>query len=378
MDLNKILNITNVTASSADIRIYGDIVSSEWEVWDGTEVTPQMIQDHLAQVSGRTINLYINSAGGSVFAGTQIHNALQRHDGEVICHIDGVAASIASVIALAGKIVMPENTYIMVHKPLFSMTGGNASELRKQADVLDTIFEGMMTVYEGRLKNPETRDAFITMCDNETWLTAAEAADLFTDVEVVKSNRAVALVSDKIVAQLTKVPNTLDVKAEDDSVKIDDPVNPEGGTKMTIEEIKAALKAGDISLDEIKALAVKDGESIVEAKSLKLVEALGEYSSIEAIDTLKAEAEHGRAYMSDLIDQAVAERVKAQGDKFTVEMADKYKVTLARMGDLGMIKDEIELYKALASETYQAGKPTGGDPEANVRRSILLDKKGDK
>ncbi|WP_248500212.1 hypothetical protein, partial [Staphylococcus aureus] len=162
------------------------------------------------------------------------------------------------------------------------------------------------------------------------------------------------------------------------SVKIDDPVNPEGGTKMTIEEIKAALKAGDISLDEIKALAVKDGESIVEAKSLKLVEALGEYSSIEAIDTLKAEAEHGRAYMSDLIDQAVVERVKLQGDKFTVEMADKYKETLAQRGDLDMIKNEIELYKSLAAELFQAGKPTGAEPEANVRRSILLDKKWDK
>lgn len=380
MNLDKILNISNVTANSAEIRIYGDIVSSEWDVWEGNEVTPQMIQDHLAQLSGKNIDLYINSAGGSVFAGTQIHNALQRHDGEVTVHIDGVAASIASVIALAGKIVMPENAMMMVHKPLLGYTAGNAKQLRDQAEMLDKVFDAMMTVYEGRLKNPDARESFVTMCDNETWLTAAEVSDLFTDVEVTKANRAVALVSDRVVAQLKKVPASLEVKAESEPVHIDDePVKPEGGKKMlTIEEIKAAIESGDIKLEDIKALAVKDGERIVEAKSVNLVEALGEYKTVEAIETLKSEAEHGRKYMADLIDAAVAERVKAQGELFSQDAADKYKVMLARMGDIDMIKDEIELYKKQVESQFAPGRQIQTDEtKAKMRESVLL-KKGDK
>lgn len=379
MDLNKVLNITNVTANSADIRIYGDIVASEWDVWDGSEVTPKMIQDHLAQVDGKDINLYVNSAGGSVFAGTQIHNALQRHNGQVTVHIDGVAASIASVIALAGKIVMPDNTFMMVHKPLLGGTAGNAKELREQADMLDKIFEGMMTVYAGRLKNPDDKEAFITMCDNETWLTAAEVAELFTDVEVTTAQRAVALVSDNVVAKLQKVPNSLEVKAEGESVNIDDPiVEPEGGSNMTIEDIRAALESGEITLEDIKALAVKDDEKVVEAKSLKLIEALGEYKSVEAIDTLKAEAAHGRQYMADLIEEAVSERVKAQGDIFTEDMANFYRNMLAGANNIDAIKAEISAHKESVKRQFEAGRVTQPDPEAKVRRSVLLDKKGDK
>lgn len=151
--LADILKIKNVTADTADLRIYGDIVSSEWDVWDD-EVTPAHILDYLAQVEGRDINLYMNSAGGSVFGGTQIYTMLQRHKGKVNVYNDGLIASISSVIGLAGDtLTMPENTFMMIHKPLFGSTSGNAIDLRKSADILDRIEEGMRTVYEGRLKD---------------------------------------------------------------------------------------------------------------------------------------------------------------------------------------------------------------------------------
>lgn len=148
---------------------------------------------------------------------------------------------------------------------------------------------------------------------------------------------------------------------------------------MTIEEIKAAIEAGDIKAADIKALIVKEGETIVEAKSLKVVEALGEYNSIQAIETLKAEAEHGRKYLADLIESALVERKRAQGDLFTPEMSDRYKTMLARTADLDGIKDEIELYKKMAEEEFTKGRQTSGaEPSAEIRRSVLLDKKGDK
>lgn len=380
MPIQDIMKIANITATSADIRIYGDIVSSEFDVWDGTEVTPQMIQDHLATVDGKNINLYVNSAGGSVFAGVQIHNALQRHNGEVTVHIDGVAASIASVIALAGKIVMPENTFMMVHKPLLSYTGGNAKELREQAEMLDKIFDGMMTVYEGRLKDPESKQSFIDMCDNETWLTASEVADLFSDVTVTSSNRAVAIVSNDVVAKLTKVPQSLQVLSEEEAVNIEQPVTKkEVAPTMTIEEIKAALEAGEIKAEDVKALIIKEDETVVEAKSVKLVEALGEYKTVQAVEALKAEAEHGRKYMADLIENASQERVKAQGDLFTPEMADKYKAMLARVGDIDTIKEEIDLYQKQVQASFTPGRAIAGnldkDEKPTVIHSLL---KGDK
>lgn len=382
MPIQDIMKISNVTETSADIRIYGDIVASEWDMWDGSEVTPKMIQDHLATVAGKDINVYINSPGGSVFAGVQIHNELQRHNGRLTVHIDGVAASIASVIALSGKIVMPDNAMMMVHKPLLGGTRGNAKELREQAEMLDKVFESMMAVYGGRLKKPESAEEFIQMCDNETWLTAQEVADLFTDVEVTKSYRAVAVYSNEFMATLQqeKVPQSLQVLPEVDAVKIDEPVKKkEVAPTMTIEEIRAALEAGEVKPDELKALIIKEGETVVEAKSVKLVEALGEYKTVQAVETLKAEAEHGRKYMADLIDTASQERVKAQGDLFTPEMADKYKAMLARVGDIDTIKEEIDLYQKQVQASFTPGRAIAGnldkDEKPTVIHSLL---KGDK
>lgn len=123
-----------------------------------------------------TINLHINSVGGDVFAGQAIHSMLKRHKATVNVYVDGLAASIASVIAMAGdNVFMPSNTMMMIHHP-WGCRVGNASELRKAADDLDKIAETSITVYMD--KTGQSREKIVEIMDGETWLTAAECVEL--------------------------------------------------------------------------------------------------------------------------------------------------------------------------------------------------------
>lgn len=123
-----------------------------------------------------TINLHINSPGGSVFDGVAIYNTLKNHPARVEVDVDGVAASIASVIAMAGdEIRMAENAMMMIHDPSGFAMGG-ADEMRKTADLLDQIKTVIVDTYAKRTgqKTAELE----TMMAAETWLTASDAADL--------------------------------------------------------------------------------------------------------------------------------------------------------------------------------------------------------
>ena len=124
-----------------------------WEIsnetrW-GDEVTPKQFKDDLDALGEiNTLNVYINSPGGSVFAGQTIYSMLKRHKAKVHVYIDGLAASIASLIAMAGdKVIMPKNAMMMIHSP-WTFAAGNAQEFRKIADDMDKIRESMVVAYE--------------------------------------------------------------------------------------------------------------------------------------------------------------------------------------------------------------------------------------
>jgi ATP-dependent protease ClpP protease subunit len=133
------LEIKNQTDFS-ELFIYGDIMSYKW---DDTDVVPQDVADFLKDLDGKAkLNIYINSGGGSVFAGLAIYNQLKRHTAEKTVYVDGVAASIASVIAMCGnKLVIPSNAFLMIHKP-WSLAVGNATDFRKSADDLTALKKG--------------------------------------------------------------------------------------------------------------------------------------------------------------------------------------------------------------------------------------------
>lgn len=133
------------------------------------------IRDLRALGDDAPVTLNVNSPGGEVFAGLAIHNALKRHKGKVMCRVDGIAASIASVIAMAAdEVVMPENAMMMIHNPAaFAM--GTAEDMRETADFLDKVTTSLISAY--RQKTGLEDDEIAEMMAATTWLTAAEAME---------------------------------------------------------------------------------------------------------------------------------------------------------------------------------------------------------
>lgn len=121
------------------------------------------------------LDIYINSPGGSVFDGIAIYNQIRRFDGERVVHIDGIAASIASVIAMAGdKINIAANGMMMIHDP-WSVAFGTADEMRKMADSLDKVRDTILDTYVATTKGDRTEIS--DLMSAETWLSADEAVE---------------------------------------------------------------------------------------------------------------------------------------------------------------------------------------------------------
>lgn len=136
------------------------------------------------------INLRINSTGGDVFDGLAIHNILKRHQGKINVTIDGIAASIASVIAMAGdNIAMPENTFMMIHDPI-GFVFGDSEDMRELAETLDKIKSGLVSSYVA--KSGLDADKVAELMADETWLTAKEAKDLGFSDETIEAVRIAA------------------------------------------------------------------------------------------------------------------------------------------------------------------------------------------
>lgn len=193
--LKQMLQIKNSTDTSAELYFYGDIVSDWWGAWQEEDQYPLLVKEFLDDVKGKDLNIYINSGGGSVFAGMAIYNMIKRHNGKKTVYVDGLAGSIASVIAMAGdKIIIPSNAFLMIHKPWSGMYG-NSTELRKMADDLDRIEEGILNVYADNLKDGVDIEVIRTMVNEETWLTGSDATKYF-NIEITENNSMVACASD--------------------------------------------------------------------------------------------------------------------------------------------------------------------------------------
>lgn len=184
------MEIKNQTETAADLYFYGDIVNDAWlSEWYPDDKCPADVKNVLDEVQGKDLNIYINSGGGSVFGGMAIYNMLKRFKGNKTVYVDGLAGSIASVIALAGdKVVIPNTAYMMIHKP-WAGVSGNADDMRKMAESLDRIQEGIINVYAENLKDGVEIDTIINMVNDETWLTGDEVQNYFnvevTDVDAV-------------------------------------------------------------------------------------------------------------------------------------------------------------------------------------------------
>lgn len=207
------MEIKNQTEEKAELYFYGDIVSSTWQsYWYEEDKCPQDITDFLKELdNSKAIDIFINSGGGSVHGGLAIYNILKRHQGEKTVYIDGIAASIASVIAMAGdKVVIPSNAQFMIHKPL-TWCGGNADDFRKTADILDTCQKSIMSIYMDNVQDGISEEKITEMINEETWLTGDEAAEYFK-FEVEEKSDVVACTSEYFEKYSKTPKNILEVK----------------------------------------------------------------------------------------------------------------------------------------------------------------------
>lgn len=201
--------IKNKTDTSADLYFYGDIVSDSWQsYWTEEDRCPEDIREFLNDIEPHVdLNIYVNSGGGSVFGGLAIYNMLKRHKGYKTVYVDGIAASIASVIALAGdRVIVPSNAFIMIHKPS-GVCFGNSDEMREYAEVLDKTQTNLMNVYKENLCEGVDLSEIEEMVNNETWLNGEEASKYFK-IEVAGANETVACVSEWY-KKYTKIPGDI-------------------------------------------------------------------------------------------------------------------------------------------------------------------------
>ncbi len=159
-----------ISDDNADLYLYSSILGTEYDE------TARDIIESLNKYTGSRITLHINSEGGDVFEAQGMYTYLKNHKSEVHVYIDGLCASAASIIALAGdKVFMPENALLMIHNPSGSCYG-ESEDMRKLADILDKIRDSIAILYEQ--KTGLTHAKVIDLMRAETWLNAKEAKKL--------------------------------------------------------------------------------------------------------------------------------------------------------------------------------------------------------
>lgn len=165
--------VAKADTSEAEVFLYDAIVDSELEAewWGGVAASPFI--KALREIDAETIHLRINSPGGSVFAARAIETALREHKARIVVHIDGLAASAATFIAMAGdEIVIGKGAMFMIHKA-WTGTWGNADDLRKRADLLEKIDGTLAQTYADR--SGQTVADVAEWMAAETWFTGEEA-----------------------------------------------------------------------------------------------------------------------------------------------------------------------------------------------------------
>jgi ATP-dependent Clp protease protease subunit len=170
--MNKFWNFQELESGDRVLRIDGEIASETW--WDD-EVTPAIFRKELF-VSKGNITLWINSPGGDCVAASQIYAMLIDYPGDVTVKIDGIAASAASVIAMAGaKVLMAPTALMMIHNPL-TIAVGDTEEMQKAIAMLDEVKESIINAY--RTRTSMSRGKISQLMDAETWMNAKKAVEL--------------------------------------------------------------------------------------------------------------------------------------------------------------------------------------------------------
>ena len=172
---SKFWQVKNEVNGNSEILLYGPIAGER--SWWGDEVTPRSFAEDLESLNGKDVTVRINSGGGDVFAAHAIHNQLIAYKGKVTVVIDGLAASAATIIAVAGdRIIMPSNALFMIHNPAIGLSDYyGAEELAQAVNALNAIKDSIVAAYRKRCK--VSAEEIAAMMDAETWMGAAECLE---------------------------------------------------------------------------------------------------------------------------------------------------------------------------------------------------------
>ena len=305
--------IKNKSSEVADVYLFNDI---------GTfGITAQNFIDEIKEYEDTELNIHINSLGGEVFEGMAIYSIIQRRKAKTTVYIEGIAASIASVIALAAdEVIMSENSLLMIHNA-WGGTQGEAKDMRKQAEILEKITNEIAEVYVKKTKIPYNE--IVEMMDEETWLTAQEAVALgfvdsisepikvaakydvskYKNITNKKVEQILSLTKKREIKMTEELKTWFNSKVEEIIAKVKDSKDVE-----TVESVNVEVKLADNE-------EIMNKFSDLDGTISKLNNSIGELEGEK--ETLIAEVERMNALLSKA--DAKGTDVSTDGDPSVVE-----------------------------------------------------------
>lgn len=208
--------------TAASVTIYGDITSWPWEESD---VSAYLLSKQIDGIDADLIDVYINSYGGEVSEGLAIYNALRRHKAKVVTHCDGFACSAASVVFMAGdERLMSDASLLMIHNA-WNYACGNAAELRKIADDLETISTAAANAYRASVNIDD--DRLEQLLADETWIAPQDAVNMAfaTGIESGTQSRVPAasareIAMEKLMQGMPSVVTNIDINTDELAEKV--------------------------------------------------------------------------------------------------------------------------------------------------------------
>ena len=227
------------------LELYGTIAE---ESWFDDDITPKMFRDELFSGTG-DVTVWINSPGGDCVAASQIYSMLMDYKGNVTVKIDGIAASAASVIAMAGtKVLMAPTALMMIHNPM-TMAYGDHEDMQKAIEMLNEVKESIINAYE--IRTGLSRTKLSHLMDEETWMNANKAIELGFADDTLKDEKLTAEIpayafSGKAVQQTLVNKITAKAKANppaqpEPTAKHTPPAKPETSTGRSVDELMERL-----------------------------------------------------------------------------------------------------------------------------------------
>ena len=206
------------------------------ESWFDDDVTPQLFKDELMAGSG-DITVWINSPGGDCVAAAQIYNMLMDYKGDVTVKIDGIAASAASVIAMAGtKVLVSPVSMLMIHNPM-TAAFGNSDEMQKAIEMLSSVKDSIINAYE--IKTGLSRAKLSHLMDAETWMDANKAVELGFADEIMQRSTETENTAAPTVSMLYSKANVVNSLMEKIAAKC--AIQPKAETKHRADDLMERL-----------------------------------------------------------------------------------------------------------------------------------------